>query len=208
MRFSLSILTIIPLRIYSLSDLYYLVKYLPAYALPAGRPSMIDVNAFDEEDDAESPGPLTSPWSISAAPPTPGKRPSVTIPPMSSVLRERNGPASPRILPPPVSTGSPGQRGSYLSSVFQSRSNRVSREKERIILPRDEESLLMPAYMPPKYSIFDLFPFSLLGRFLTHQGKEVKGKKSARIRAKLRNQTISHNLPLELSLYLVRLPHF
>jgi len=74
-----------------------------------------------------------------------------------------------------------------------------------MVLPRQDEAYLMPAHMPPKYSVFDLFPFSLLVKFLTDQGREVKGKKGARVRAKLRNQAISHNLPLELSLYLVNL---
>jgi hypothetical protein len=93
-----------------------------------------------------------------------------------------------------------------LSSIASPRSHKVSDEKERIVLPRHDESYLMPAYLPPKYSLFDLFPFSLLVQFLTHQGKEVKGKKGARLRAKLRDHAVSHNLPLELSLYLVRLP--
>lgn len=31
-----------------------------------------------------------------------------------------------------------------------------------------------------------------------------QGKKAARIRAKLRSKTVTHNLPLEISLYLVR----
>ena len=75
-----------------------------------------------------------------------------------------------------------------------------------MVLHRHDELYLMPAHMPPKYSVFDLFPFSLLVKFLTDQGREVKGKKGARMRAKLRNQAISHNLPLELSLYLVNLP--
>lgn len=73
-----------------------------------------------------------------------------------------------------------------------------------MILSQHDENYLMPAHMPPKYSVFDLFPFSLLVKWLTEKGKDVKGKKGARIRAKLRNEAISHNLPLELSLYLVR----
>jgi len=73
-----------------------------------------------------------------------------------------------------------------------------------MILPRHDEAYLMPAHLPPKYGIFDLFPFSLLVKYLTGQGKEVKGKKGARLRAKMRNQAVSHNIPLELLLYLVR----
>jgi ion channel-forming bestrophin family protein len=65
---------------------------------------------------------------------------------------------------------------------------------------------LLPARNPPQYSYFDIFPFSLLVKYLTRRGKEVKGKKGARLRAKLRRQVVSHNLPLEISLYLVRMP--
>lgn len=74
-----------------------------------------------------------------------------------------------------------------------------------MILQQKDEGYLMPAHMPPRYGLFDIFPFSLLVKFLTKRGKDVKGKKGARVRAKLRNQAISHNLPLELSLYLVSL---
>lgn len=80
-----------------------------------------------------------------------------------------------------------------------------TRHQERIILPRqDEESFLMPAYKPPKYRIYDLFPFSLIVRCLSEREKDLKGKKAARVRAQLKQHTTSHNLPLELTLYLVR----
>lgn len=65
------------------------------------------------------------------------------------------------------------------------------------------EEYLLPSRLPPKYSYFDLFPLSLLVRCLTKRGKEVKGKKGARLRAKLRSKAVqTHNLPLEISLYL------
>jgi hypothetical protein len=67
-----------------------------------------------------------------------------------------------------------------------------------------EQDDLFPARMPPQYSYFDIFPFSLLVKFLTRRGKNVKGKKGARLRAKLLREVVSHNLPLEISLYLVR----
>lgn len=76
---------------------------------------------------------------------------------------------------------------------------------ERMIIPKqDEESFLIPAYKPPKYGIYDLFPFSLLVRCLSERGKDLKGKKAARVRAQLKQHATSHNLPLELTLYLVR----
>jgi putative membrane protein len=65
------------------------------------------------------------------------------------------------------------------------------------------DGFLFPARNPPRYSYFDLFPFSLLVKFLTKRGKEVKGKKGARLRARLQHHSGTHNLPLEISLYLV-----
>jgi putative membrane protein len=60
----------------------------------------------------------------------------------------------------------------------------------------------MPARDPPKGHLFDIFPFSLLVHALTKKGKSVKGKKGARERAKRRIH--NHNIPLEITLYLVR----
>lgn len=65
-----------------------------------------------------------------------------------------------------------------------------------------DDSFLLPARNPPEFAIFDVFPFSLLVRQLTNRGKDVKGKKAARLKA--RDNVISHNIPLEISLYLVR----
>ena len=68
------------------------------------------------------------------------------------------------------------------------------------------ENFLLPAVNPPKYSLFDLFPFSLLIRMLTKRGVDVKGKRAARMRARMGEcrDGGSHNIPLEISLYLVR----
>lgn len=66
-----------------------------------------------------------------------------------------------------------------------------------------DDGFLLPARNPPQYSYFDLFPFSLLVKFLTKRGKQVKGKKGARLRARLQHHSGTHNLPLEISLYLV-----
>jgi len=63
-----------------------------------------------------------------------------------------------------------------------------------------DDSFLLPARNPPEFAIFDVFPFSLLVRQLTKRGKDVKGKKAARLKA--RENVVSHNIPLEISLYL------
>ncbi|KAF8908125.1 Bestrophin, RFP-TM, chloride channel-domain-containing protein [Gymnopilus junonius] len=191
-------------------DLYYLVKFLPAYALPAGLPSMTDLSS-DEESEARPVQPLATPMSNAFPSPTSANSPrqqsfsnptgkNITIAPMSSVLFQRNLPTSPdSLLPAPVTVNSPGQRSSFLETVT---SGRKSMDKERFILNRHDEAYLMPSSMPPKWAIFDFFPFSLLVQHMTKQGKSVKGKKGARVRAKLRHNAIGHNLPLELSLYL------
>lgn len=66
-----------------------------------------------------------------------------------------------------------------------------------------DESFLLPARNPPAFAIFDVFPLSLLVHQLTRRGKDVKGKKAARLRASMRENVVSHNIPLEISLYLV-----
>jgi len=67
------------------------------------------------------------------------------------------------------------------------------------------ETELLPERDPPQYSYFDLFPFSLMVKFLTKRGRKVKGKKAANLRAKLHHSG-TQNLPLEISLYIVRFP--
>jgi len=148
-----------------------------------------------------SPGPngITSPVS-------PGRQTTISIAPApASILNRRNmGPTSPDTLPPPVSVGSPGKRTSFMHTIMSPISNRnMAKDHDRMILQKTDEAYLMPASIPPKYSLFDLFPFSLLVAFLTKRGKDVKGKRGAKMRAKFKNEAISHNLPLELSLYLV-----
>ena len=59
---------------------------------------------------------------------------------------------------------------------------------------------LLPARNPPSTSIMDVFPFSLLGHYLTKKGVEVSGKAAQRQRAK---KAGAQNIPLEITLYLV-----
>jgi len=74
----------------------------------------------------------------------------------------------------------------------------------RSLKPRPgDDSSLLPAHNPPRFAIFDVFPFSLLVRQLTKGGRKVRGKKAARLRATMREYAGSHNIPLEISLYLV-----
>ena len=199
------------------SDLYYLVKFLPAYALPAGMPSMSDLHAHPSDEispiSPESPtrqsftGAMVQSAQGQVSPTSPVRQAAITIapPPLSSLYHR-----SPQQgLPPPVSIGSPGNRSSFLTGLTGLASAKSpatmagKRDTDRQILQRQDESYLLPAKLPPKYGLFDIFPFSLLINFLTARGREVKGKKAARFRAKLKNVAVSHNLPLEISLYLV-----
>ncbi|KAG6918810.1 hypothetical protein DXG01_011562 [Tephrocybe rancida] len=158
-------------------DLYYLVKFLPAYALPPSIPSAID---------------LRPPHLPDAAPDVPS--PNTT----SSFLYQRSYSSAPS-LPLPA-TSATSRKTSFLTPIREH--SRVTINKEKIILQRADEGHLLPARRPPKYHIIDLFPFSLAVRFLTRRGAELKGKTAARLRAKMRKNTVSHNLPLEISLYL------
>lgn len=81
----------------------------------------------------------------------------------------------------------------------------VRMRKKRLVLAQNEEKLLFSSSMPPKYSLFDFFPFfpfSLMIGYFADRG-QYKGKRAARLRAKMQSSVVSHNLPLEISLYLV-----
>jgi ion channel-forming bestrophin family protein len=179
-------------------DLYHLVKFLPSYALPAGIPSMADLGdsgagstievirvssssagAHDEKD-TDLGATLTQRLSTTTAP----------IAPTSPSAKKTTFADAPAVDHPRPSLAVPnGYRD------------------ERMSMMSSEENFLLPARMPPKYHLFDIFPFSLLVKYLTKRGKDVKGKKGARLRARLRNAG-SHNLPLEITLYLVRATFF
>lgn len=170
-------------------DLYYLVKFLPAYALPAGIPSNPDM-------DEEPLSPSESPEYV---------RTSQNNPEKLSFLTQRNpsGVASAPHLPLPVGTrrsNSVSKKPNFMEPTAPIPLTRVGTTG---IISQNEEKFLLPARMPPKYHFFDLFPFSLLVRALTKRGRELKGKKAAKLRAKMKNNVVSHNLPLEVSLYLV-----
>jgi predicted membrane chloride channel (bestrophin family) len=180
-------------------DLYHLVKFLPPYALPHGMPSVLDVN-----DPLISPS-LRPKHSIDANPSSPPSSPKgerFSNDPSMLSKRPRLSSSEPHI---PLPVTSPSKKTTFLQSPPPHRDPSQAR---RSIGEKSCSSLgvgdgfLLPARMPPKYHIFDLFPFSLLVRLLTKKGKQVKGRKAARLRAKLKRGTVSHNLPLEISLYL------
>jgi putative membrane protein len=190
-------------------DLYHLVKFLPAYALPNAMASNADLSELQSQKSR------TSSQYQHNSPVRRGRAGSTatTNGPTTTTIATQLQSASLPHLPMPAST--PGKHDLLKSvpevTISGDRGEKIPRSPISPRGPRfsnrfGDESFLLPAHMPPKYGIFDLFPFSLLVHFLTKRVKEIGGKKAARMRAKLRSTVSSHNIPLEISLYLVRYP--
>ncbi|KXN89029.1 hypothetical protein AN958_06380 [Leucoagaricus sp. SymC.cos] len=130
-------------------DLYHSVKFLPAYALPAGRPEHHPYSKDSKE----------------------------------STLKKR------------IKTDEKPPRNNQI--------RQATMHGKHLTLPQaDEGDVLAEARDPPKYHFLDLFPFSLFIPLLAKRGQSPKGKKAARLRARLQSMAVSYNLPLELSFYL------
>lgn len=71
-------------------------------------------------------------------------------------------------------------------------------------LTEEDEVYLIPGYKPPNWRILELWPFSLLKGRRIRSAKNAKGDRAKKIRAKMLNKATSHNIPLEITLYLVR----
>jgi putative membrane protein len=137
-------------------DLYHLTKYLPAYALPAGKPLPDDMDASSDNASADS---------------------------------------AEKGLPPPVT--------SPIRTRFSS-----GRSVKGSTMP-DGTPKLLPARNPPEHSLWDVFPFTLLVKPLTKRGWNLGGRRAHRARAHLGlgrdpdGEIVDHNIPLEITLYLV-----
>jgi hypothetical protein len=185
-------------------DLYHTTKYLPSYALPAGFPSSDELTSD-----------LPSPTSISFRQQqiVRRQRPNARRPRYVSTSNNQPEPvarsASDSTLDLPLPATTPGEVGTnpgkpeYIEIPKPSRTSNASVRGLGSMATLGEADL-MPARDPPQYSFFDLFPFSLLVKFLTKRGRKLKGKKAALLRAKLHHQSVTQNLPLEISLYIVR----
>ncbi|RXW20404.1 hypothetical protein EST38_g5459 [Candolleomyces aberdarensis] len=190
-------------------DLYYLVKFLPAYALPPGLPSQTDLF---EGIEVEPSSPVPSGYEGGASKEGEDDEENVLTSPIrpsesSHSIHQRISTSQQHVtLPMPITSPTKStrtRRTSFAATVMSPKSNKsFLGDKKRSVIPAEEEAALFPASMPPKYTIFDLFPFSLLIGFVSNRGHEVKGKRAARIRMKLLQKTVSHNLPLELTLYM------
>lgn len=110
-------------------------------------------------------------------------------------------------LPVPVTHGSTGRKATYLSTCRPPVADGDKREG-RMVLELDDEKYLMPAYKPPRWGFLDVILFPAMVEFMTRHGREMNGRRAGRIRAQMAASQRSHNLPLELSLYIVRLFYF
>ncbi|KAF7377963.1 hypothetical protein MSAN_00220200 [Mycena sanguinolenta] len=210
-------------------DLYYLVKFLPR-ADATGRspisPRFSDASANRPSLASNGPGPgsflyqrqASSTEKSMSAPhlPLPATSPGDRHPSFTSKIEgipERTTPPPLALhIQPPTRINSPveGLRSPKSIDIRSTKSGADGRslksalqgENTKTILARADEGFLFPGSLPPKYHLFDLFPFSLLVRSLTKRGAELKGKKAARMRARMTSKGASHNLPLEISLYL------
>lgn len=176
-------------------DLYHLVKFLPVYILPAGRPSLsredptvnLNIDPFDQRAQAGEDIPMPTLASRRQATMPPLVKTTSATPPATLFGRpanidiEKAGRAQdPDMLSPPLTQTS--THGGGLRRVSTA-------------------NALLPASNPPKYALFDVFPFSLFVNLLVKKGKDVKGKKSAKIKARAGN--VNHNIPLEITFYIV-----
>lgn len=183
-------------------DLYHLVKFLPSYAFPAGivpteleqasnlqrtasyHRAELEKNSQDEH------------------------RPSINVEPATPGLEDVYNPAAPADgaqhvsygLPPPVTEKSKPTIRARTGRSFSFNAGPLSPRSGAFSTQSDKDVVLLPSSLPPKNSMFDIFPLSLFIKCLWRKGKEVKGKKAARIRAK--HIIVTRNVPLEISMYL------
>ena len=177
-------------------DLYHAARYLPPYDFPAGMPSQADLS-----------GSLISPTSSSFRQQQVIQRRSADAARRGSLT----GGGNQRDLPLPATTpGEVGTNAEKIEFLEPPKLQRPSSSDSKSVHSTSSKASvvdfddLLPARIPPRYSLLDLFPFSLLVRFLVRRGRLISGKKATLLRAKLRHQSASHNLPLQISLYLVR----
>lgn len=198
-------------------DLYHLVKFLPSYAFPTGvipseqeaaenlrrtqsyREAKIEEEEEEEKEkeeearNAHTTGTTLRPSIASERPPSSNNKNSNTH------HRTRSDGAahvSVNLLPLPVTANgnAPRSRARARSSASATRNNVTFRTTD------DSDVLLLPSSLPPRHSVFDVFPFSLFIKCLEGRGKAVEGKKAARLRAK--NVLVTRNVPLEVLMYM------
>jgi len=174
-------------------DLYHTTKYLPPYALPAGMPSTTDVA-----------GHPASPQLHRVIQRPSAERdqddPTELAPGRPSIAESASNLPLPATTPGPV--GPISEKKEYLDVSSKPRTSSGNSTMKGGGSLADPDDVLRPARLPPKYSLLDFFPFSLLVNFLRRRGKNVGGKKNALKQARLHHHAVTHNIPLEISLYI------
>ena len=140
-------------------DLYHLVKYLPQYALPAGMPSQVELGDSAEDVPSLQSRPRRSSDVRSAR----SGHSLAAPPPMPSLPKVEEGE-----LPLPAASSPRRNKKAAWQKEQGEKDEKVSMRSAT------EEGFLLPARMPPKYHLLDLWPLSLLVRWLTKRGKDVK----------------------------------
>ncbi|KAG8997974.1 hypothetical protein FRB94_007277 [Tulasnella sp. JGI-2019a] len=177
------------------TDLYHLVKHLPSYALL--------VSDLSDDDSCSSPDvdELQNGRQFQVHPskelPSQACRTEHTSIQMSAWSRDAWRVSFPKSLVTPKTKANNDEKPSSRSASGSSPSlsKRQSGEVAESIL----EPELTPSWNPPRYSIFNIFPFSLLVRDMKRL-ECIGWGQSAGLRGRQRSS--HHSIPLELTFYL------
>src|SRR6266404_4628447 len=152
-------------------DLYHTTKFLPTYALPAGMPSNVDLAT-----ELASPKAMafrhqqTAMQRTSSADPRRGSFSGGVNHRPPPGLGADSIPASKSDTHLPFPATSPGEaeeKSDFVGpSSLQGEAN-GRRAKQSLA---EGDGALLPSRIPPKYSYFDIFPFSLLVKLLVSRG--------------------------------------
>ncbi|KAG8935197.1 hypothetical protein FRC01_007430 [Tulasnella sp. 417] len=204
-------------------DLYHHVKFLPVYMLPAGLPQMVESPI--DEDPEESLASATSAiqTEINLRSPAGSQRNRVTYSSDTRPIR-RAGTTSTVVSTSPAPQEVESSTSTPAGTLYRKEGLSIDIEKAvhaadspavpmttRSTSSRPDpvpsiqagvqrQSSLLPSNDPPKWAMFDVFPFSLFIKPLLKKGKTVAGKKAAKLKAKEGN--VNHNVPLEITFYL------
>ncbi|KAG9015705.1 hypothetical protein FRB90_004370 [Tulasnella sp. 427] len=174
-------------------DLYNHVKFLPGYTLPAGLGprSQSPVNGIFDNNAASTSHATYASHSRSGW--------------KAEDERREFSPYSANDAPEFSPYSAHQQEHSYNSSTGRTlhHTARTLIDIEKGAAPTSDPAfkpLLLPSKLPPKRTLFDVFPLSLLVKPLLRKGRAVAGQKAAKVKAKQGN--VNHNVPLEITFYL------
>lgn len=209
------------------ADLYHLVKYLPSYPLPTGIPSQDDFHMVSNSPTRDQSGPhMRKGQHRDAAQSENHHRKSSSAGRRGSILDDTlpDGGCLPGVSDLPLPATSPSPRHS-LDKPRQPRPMEKATSRESAsdtavgesktsshldVPPRslagarlrksiDDLKALKPAYFSPGFGWSDFLPSFLTRRYDAKPDGGHHGRRGAKLHAKF---TLTHNIPLEISLYL------